>query len=81
MAKHSSILAWKIPADGGAWQDTVHWGEKRRLSTQSGTHEETGEPCLSGFHFHRPLLKLSLQPSTFIAAPADAVCSVCRGDI
>ena len=24
MATHSSILAWRIPVDGGAWQDTVH---------------------------------------------------------
>ena len=24
MATHSSILAWKIPTDRGAWQATVH---------------------------------------------------------
>ena len=24
MATHSSILAWKIPMDRGAWQATVH---------------------------------------------------------
>ena len=24
MATHSSILAWRIPMDRGAWQDTVH---------------------------------------------------------
>ena len=24
MATHSSILAWKNPMDGGAWQVTVH---------------------------------------------------------
>ena len=24
MATHSSILAWKIPLDRGAWQATVH---------------------------------------------------------
>ena len=24
MATHSSILAWKVPIDGGAWQATVH---------------------------------------------------------
>ena len=23
-ATHSSILAWRIPMDGGAWQATVH---------------------------------------------------------
>ena len=24
MATHSSILAWRIPEDRGAWQSTVH---------------------------------------------------------
>ena len=24
MAAHTSILAWKISMDGGAWQPTVH---------------------------------------------------------
>ena len=24
MATHSSILAWRIPRDRGAWQDVVH---------------------------------------------------------
>ena len=24
MATHSSILAWRIPMDGGPWQATVH---------------------------------------------------------
>ena len=24
MATHSSILAWRIPMDGGAWWSTVH---------------------------------------------------------
>jgi len=29
MAIHSSILAWRIPMDRGAWQATVHGVEKR----------------------------------------------------
>ena len=29
MATHSSILAWRIPMDRGAWQDAVHGGHKR----------------------------------------------------
>ena len=29
MATHSSILAWRIPMDGGAWQVTVHRVAKR----------------------------------------------------
>ena len=24
MAAHSSILAWRIPMDRGAWRDTIH---------------------------------------------------------
>ena len=24
MTSHSTILAWRIPKDGGAWQTTVH---------------------------------------------------------
>ena len=30
MATHSSILAWRIPMDRGAWQATVHRAEKSR---------------------------------------------------
>ena len=38
MATHSSIFAWRIPRDGGAWRVTVHGGRKgsdmnERLST------------------------------------------------
>ena len=29
MVTHSSILAWKNPMDGGAWQATVHGVAKR----------------------------------------------------
>ena len=29
IAIHSSILAWRIPMDRGAWQATVHWVAKR----------------------------------------------------
>ena len=30
MATHSSILAWRIPMDRGAWQSTVHGVAKSR---------------------------------------------------
>ena len=29
-ATHSSILAWRVPMDRGAWQDTVHRVAKSR---------------------------------------------------
>ena len=86
MAKHSSILAWRIPMDRGAWQATVHGGAKSHtclkwLSTHACTHEETDKPCLSGFRFHpAPSQALPFSPSKFIATPADEVCRVCGGD-
>ena len=38
MATHSSILAWRIPMDRGAWQATVH-----------GVSESD---IIENFHFH-----------------------------
>ena len=39
MATYSSILAWKIPMDRGAWRATVHGAAKSqtRLSEQLST--------------------------------------------
>ena len=34
MATHSSILAWKIPMDRGAWRATVHGGRKELDTTE-----------------------------------------------
>ena len=34
MATHSSILAWRIPMDGGAWRATVHGGHKESDMTE-----------------------------------------------
>ena len=34
MATHSSILAWRIPIDRGAWQATVHEGHKELGTTK-----------------------------------------------
>ena len=31
METHSSILAWRIPKDGGTWWDTVHGVTKGRI--------------------------------------------------
>ena len=35
MATHSSVLAWRIPMDGGAWQATVHKGCKESDTTEA----------------------------------------------
>ena len=34
MTTHSSILAWRIPIDRGAWQATVHGGHKESDMTE-----------------------------------------------
>ena len=35
MATHSSILAWRIPMDRGAWRATFHaWGHKESDTTE-----------------------------------------------
>ena len=43
METHSSILAWRIPMDRGAWRATVHrvtksWTRLKRLSSSSSSH-------------------------------------------
>ena len=35
MATHSSMLAWRIPTDRGAWQVTVH-GSQKEMDTTDG---------------------------------------------
>ena len=43
MATHSSILAWRIPMDRGAWRATVHGVAKRQTQLSDFTLT---------FHFH-----------------------------
>ena len=49
MATHSSILAWKNPMDGGAWQATVHGVAKSwtRLSDFTLGKRRSLSPLLS----------------------------------
>ena len=35
METHSSVLAWRIPMDRGAWQATVHRGHKELALTEA----------------------------------------------
>ena len=46
MATHSSILAWSIPVDRGAWRSAVHGVAKgwTRLRTKHRTGEITPQP-------------------------------------
>ena len=41
MATHSSILAWRIPMDRGAWQATVHGVTKQLATLSGGAHTHT----------------------------------------
>ena len=52
MATHSSILAWRIPMDRGAWQAALPWGRKEmgtteRLSRYSDKGEATHSSILA----------------------------------
>ena len=38
MATHSSILAWRIPTDRGAWRATVHGVTESDTTEQLSTH-------------------------------------------
>ena len=38
MATHSSILAWRIPIDRGAWEATVHGVAKSQTRLSNYTH-------------------------------------------
>ena len=41
MATHSSILAWRIPMDRGAWQAAVHGVTKQLDTLSDGAHTHT----------------------------------------
>ena len=55
MAMHSSILAWRIPMDRGAWRSIVHrvaksWTQLRRLSTRTLLCLQNEQNSLSRIH-------------------------------
>ena len=43
-ATHSSILAWRIPTDRGAWQATVHGVTRSQKQQRLSTHTEVTHP-------------------------------------
>ena len=48
MTTHSSILAWKIPKDRGAWRATVHEGHKESDTTEwLSTHTHSDVQIIS----------------------------------
>ena len=43
-ATHSSVLAWRIPMDRGAWWAMVHWGRKESdMTEQLSAHTRWGD--------------------------------------
>ena len=48
MATHSSILAWRIPMDRGAWWATVHGVQKELDTTEwlSTAQQTRGSRCI-----------------------------------
>ena len=59
MATHSSILAWKIPMDGGAWGAAVHGGCKESDMTERLNTART----LFQIFFHHRLLQVTVYSS------------------
>ena len=45
MATHSSILAWRIPMDGGAWRAIVHGVAKSRKRLNSSAQHIKPQAC------------------------------------
>ena len=50
MTTHSSILAWRIPTDSGAWRPTVHGVAESDKTEQLSTH--TQEDTFLGTDIH-----------------------------
>ena len=51
-ATHSSILAWRIPKDRGAWRATVHGVAESDTTEQISTNNENDEDSFS----YKPLI-------------------------
>ena len=64
-ATHSSILAWRIPMDRGAWRATVNGVTKSDMTEQLSTAQE--DSLVGGGTYLEPGL-LALSPSSLHAA-------------
>ena len=49
MATHSSILAWRITKDRGAWRATVHGVAKSQTQLSNSAHTADLQCCVNSF--------------------------------
>ena len=64
MATHSSILAWRFPMDGGAWQATVHGVAKTEQLNTTQQHHLWLRWRYAQVLFTIPPCNLSVNPET-----------------
>ena len=75
MATHSSILAWKIPTDRGAWRATVHGVTKSWLrATQHSTAHSDSCEVKTSLRFRLAFLWWLVVLSIFSRARKPSVC-------
>ena len=65
MASHSSILAWRIPIDRGAWQATVHGVTKSQTGLSNLAHSTQG---LSSPNYHAAPVPRQIRTSLLVDA-------------
>ena len=51
MATHSSIIAWRIPMDRGAWRAAVHGVPKSWTRLSTGQHHFYSAYCYTALSF------------------------------
>ena len=69
MAIHSSILAWRIPMDRGAWWATVHGAIEsdmtERLSTPSTASANTYSTASDSHNYHHSTVPITTHKARF----------------
>ena len=72
MATHSSILAWRIPTERGAWQATVHRVAKSQTrQATSHMHTHTHTHMIHNCQIRLP--RITILPCFFTRPPTPAM--------
>ena len=72
MATHSSIAAWRLPMDRGAWRAAVHGGCKESDTTERlGTHEVV--LTLNASHLTSDMSTVAEQSYPFLGQISDLI--------